>query len=74
MIITILICMISNVYFTKKFDMDSITKIYEKVLSEEKIEKNQRVAIKVHFGEKGNTGFVKPKFIKPVVDLLKNIY
>jgi uncharacterized Fe-S center protein len=29
------------------------------------------VAIKLHFGEKGNTAFIRPNFIRPVVDRIK---
>ncbi|MBW2060154.1 MAG: DUF362 domain-containing protein [Deltaproteobacteria bacterium] len=31
------------------------------------------VAIKLHFGEKGNTGFVRPVFVRQVVDKIKSL-
>ncbi len=37
----------------------------------ETVSKRALVAVKVHFGEKGNTAFVKPPYIKPVVDAVK---
>ena len=73
MIITILLCMVSNVYFTKKFDIESISNLFKKLLLEQKIEDNKQIALKVHFGEKGNSRFVKPEQIKPIVELLKSI-
>ena len=29
------------------------------------------VAVKIHFGEAGNIGFIKPPLVKPVVELIK---
>jgi uncharacterized protein len=37
------------------------------------IKKRALTAVKVHFGEKGNTAFVRPPFIKPVVDAIKSV-
>jgi len=31
------------------------------------------VAIKLHFGEKGNTAFIRPLFIRPIVDSVKEL-
>jgi len=31
--------------------------------------KDEFVAIKAHFGEKGNNGYIKPKFFKPIITL-----
>lgn len=39
----------------------------------QKIEQNSRVAIKVHFGEEGNTRFVAPRYIEPIINSLKRI-
>jgi len=38
---------------------------------EGRVARRALVAVKVHFGEKGNTAYVKPPFIKPVVDVVK---
>ena len=35
------------------------------------INKDSFVGIKIHFGEKGNTGFVKPLWLKHLIDVLK---
>jgi len=31
------------------------------------------VAVKLHFGEKGNTAFIRPNFIRPIVDHIKSL-
>jgi uncharacterized Fe-S center protein len=38
---------------------------------EESINKDSFVGIKIHFGEKGNTGFIKPPWLRYLVDELK---
>ena len=63
----------TNVYFTNKFDSNSIKELFNKVYSDLEIRKDERVAIKVHFGEEGNTKFVSPKYIEPIIDSLKKI-
>jgi len=38
-----------------------------------KIREKDLVAIKLHFGEKGNTAYIRPIFIRRVVDRVNNI-
>jgi uncharacterized Fe-S center protein len=40
---------------------------------EDIIEKGDLVAIKMHFGEKGNASYIRPQFIKVVVELVKKL-
>ena len=54
----------SNVYFTKEITPDSLIKIYDKL----GIELKGNVAVKLHSGEKGNKNYLKPEFVKPLVD------
>lgn len=63
-----------NVYYSKEISEESIRTVFEHALKDmpKKIEKDDKVAIKVHFGEKGNTRFVSPKNIKPVLDSITN--
>lgn len=68
----------SRVYFTGISDKDGLdarlAKFSRLLLVEDHfkfINKKDRVAIKIHFGEEGNTGFVKPPFARLVVDKLK---
>lgn len=35
------------------------------------IRKNDIVGIKIHFGEKGNKGYIKPEIVRPIADTLK---
>lgn len=50
-------------------------KIIEKLFNESGADKcftpKELVAVKVHFGERGNKAFVSPKYIKPIVDKIK---
>ena len=57
----------SKVYFTKSITPDSLIKMYQ-VLD---IELPGNIAIKLHSGEEGNQNFVKPLFVKPLIDYLK---
>ena len=36
------------------------------------MEAGDLVAIKLHFGEKGNTGYIKPEYLHPLIKALKN--
>lgn len=64
-----------NVYYSEKITRESIGEVFRNALSDmpKKIGKDDHVAIKVHFGEKGNTRFVSPKNIEPIVEELKKI-
>ena len=46
----------------------TIPKLFEKVCN---IEKGEVVAIKLHMGELGNIGYVRPIFIKKIVDMVR---
>lgn len=67
----------SKVYFTSVNNTDSIQVIQEKLgqLMETSkifdfIRKDDRVALKMHFGEEGNTGYVRPEYIRVISDHL----
>jgi len=36
-----------------------------------KIKSNDLVALKIHFGEKGSTGFIPPLYVRPIIDFLR---
>ncbi len=68
----------SRVYFAavrKNEPVASIAKkvklVYEKARLSACVEKNALVGIKLHFGEEGNRGHIKPAFVKPVVSQVK---
>lgn len=47
-------------------------KLIDKMEFKKSLNKNDTVAIKVHFGEKGITSFLRPIFIKPFTDSIKS--
>lgn len=54
----------AKVYFTKELTPESVVKMYE-VLNKELTGK---VAVKVHSGEQGNQNYLKPEFMKPMIE------
>ena len=52
------------VYFTKKITPESLVKIYKKINSP----LTGNIAIKLHSGEDGNQNYVKPEFVKDLID------
>lgn len=65
----------SKVYFIAVKDADNISIVNDKLkilLEESKvldfIRREQKVAIKAHFGEEGNTGFVRPQHLRVICD------
>jgi len=68
----------SKVYFvpaSREEDNESLARKTEKIFIhlglDEKIEKNSFVGIKIHFGEKGNTGYIKPPWLICLINRLK---
>ncbi len=56
----------AKVYFTEKITSESVIKMY-KVLG---AELSGKVAVKVHSGEKGNQNYLRPEFLKPMIDFV----
>ena len=54
----------SKVYFTKEITPESLVKIYQAL----QIELKGNVAVKLHSGEKGNQNYIKPEFVKPIIE------
>jgi uncharacterized protein len=63
----------ANVYFSPKFDSVAIGSIFKMALDDvyPGIMPDDRVALKLHFGEEGNTRYVKPEQVRPVINELK---
>ncbi|MBI1910751.1 MAG: DUF362 domain-containing protein [Deltaproteobacteria bacterium] len=67
----------SKVYFanlrttTKRNLFHKLDSLLEKARLKEKFRKGNLVAIKLHFGEKGNTSYIQPVFVRRVVDRVK---
>ena len=54
----------SKVYFTKEITPESIIRIYEKL----GVKLEGKVAVKLHSGEEGNQNFIRPEFVKKIVE------
>ncbi len=53
-----------KVYFSKNITPENVIKLYEAL----GVELPGRVAVKVHSGEVGNQNFLRPEFLKPMID------
>jgi len=67
--------MISKVYFIGVSNSDDmrvnsskLTRLLDESRLLDFIKERDLVAIKMHFGEEGNTGFVRPEFVRKIVD------
>ena len=57
----------AKVYFTKEITPESVVKIYETL----GVKLEGKVAVKLHSGEKGNQNYIKPEFVKAIVEKVK---
>lgn len=53
--------------------LDKLEKLFDRAGMKDLIAPKDLVAIKVHFGERGNTGFIRPQFIRRLVDKVKSL-
>ena len=53
-----------NVYFTKEITPEAVIRMYEAL----NVTLPGKVAVKVHAGEVGNQNFIRPAFMKPMID------
>ncbi len=54
----------SKVYFCKDITPDNVVKLYEKLGQH----LSGKVAVKVHSGEEGNQNYLRPEFMKPMIE------
>ena len=57
----------SKVYFTRNTGSESLVRLYKALGKELK----GNVAVKLHSGEKGNQNYLRPEFVKPIIDEVK---
>ena len=57
----------AKVYFIKDITPENVVKIFERLGKE----LSGKVAVKVHSGEKGNQNYLRPEFMKPMVEHVK---
>ena len=53
-----------KVYFIKEITKENLIKIYETL----NIKLQEPVAVKLHSGEQGNQNYIKPEFVKPLIN------
>ena len=64
--------MASKVYFLEgEPEREGIGELFRKAGFSGLIKEKDLVALKVHFGERGNTKFISPEYIRPLVDKIK---
>jgi len=70
----------STVYFSslknKKLNspLDKINRLLAKCEINKIFNQDDLIAIKVHFGELGNTSFIRPIYLRPIIDILKKLH
>jgi hypothetical protein len=55
----------------KQNRLDKLTKLYRRAGLGGIVAKGDLVALKVHFGERGNTTFLRPQYVRRLVDLVR---
>ncbi len=69
--------MSSKVYFTdmraghKKSLLDKVEMLFDQAGFAEIIKEGDLVAVKLHFGERGNTAYIRPQFLRRIVHKIK---
>ena len=56
----------AKVYFSKEITPEKVVEIFKKL----NVEFGENVAVKLHSGEKGNQNYIRPEFVKPIIDLV----
>jgi len=56
----------SKVYFTKNITAEAVVEIFKKL----GVKLKGKVAVKLHSGEKGNQNYIRPEFVKPIIELV----
>jgi uncharacterized Fe-S center protein len=71
--------MAAKVYFTdmragfNKSLLDKVERLFDYVGMSTFIGRKDLVALKLHFGEKGNTGYIRPQFLRRIVNKVKGL-
>ena len=59
----------SKVYFCREITKENVVKLYQQL----GINLEGKVAVKVHSGEEGNQNYLRPEFMKPMIDYVNGI-
>ena len=69
----------SKVYFSSlknnksSSPLEKISALLNKCRISDLFKENELIALKVHFGELGNTAFIRPIFLRPIINILKQL-
>jgi len=63
----------SKVYFTSEISLASIEKIAAMPEFVQTFRPRNFAALKIHFGEENNRGYIRPEFVRPLVNKIKEI-
>jgi hypothetical protein len=58
-------------YSDKESTMAKVQRLFDRAGFSDAIRKDDRTAIKLHFGERGNDGFISPVYVRQVVEKVK---
>ena len=56
-----------KVYFTRRTDKEGLLELYQRL----GVTLEGNVAVKLHSGEKGNQNYVRPEFVRPLIELVQ---
>ena len=56
----------SKVYFTKHITAEAVVEIFKKL----NVKLKGKVAVKLHSGERGNQNYIKPEFVRPIIEFV----
>ena len=71
--------MAAKVYFTdmragfNKSLLDKVERLFDHAGMSTFIGRKDSVMLKLHFGEKGNTGYIRPQFLRRIVNKVKSL-
>ena len=54
----------ARVFFTKELTPEAVVKLYKRL----GVELPGKVAVKVHSGEDGNQNYLRPEFMRPMIE------
>ena len=69
----------SKVYFAnlrtsfKENIFSKLNRLLDKAAMDDVVAERSLVAVKLHFGEKGNSAFIRPNYLRTIVDRIDNL-
>ncbi len=63
----------NKVFFLPSVKPESVSSLLDAISIERFVYPDDFCAVKIHFGERGNLGYVKPEFVRPIIKKLNSI-